>query len=56
VAKAKVDTTPVEHHWVCEDCGTCFAGVNPPDDCTYCHGKFFENLADLVEGKTPAAA
>jgi rubrerythrin len=33
--------------WRCEDCGTVHEDlVDPPDDCTHCGYKFFENMAD----------
>lgn len=45
----KVDKTPIEHHWSCEECGTVFTGVNPPEACNYCHNEYFDNLADTLK-------
>lgn len=41
-------------HWVCEniECGELHVGVNPPDECSKCGGRYFENMQDLV-GKLP---
>lgn len=34
--------------WVCERCGTVFEGRNPPDKCSYCGCRYFENLLDTL--------
>lgn len=35
--------------WLCEECGTPHEGVNPPDDCSWCGYKYFENLHDFEQ-------
>lgn len=40
--------TKYEHVWQCEDCGTIFIGVNPPDACSECGHQYHANMADTL--------
>lgn len=50
MAKRRKHEVPVEHHWVCEDCGSVYEGADPPDFCIHCRHEYFENLADIAKG------
>jgi rubrerythrin len=49
--KRKHKHDDLAQHWICEDCEKPHVGKDPPDECSKCAGRYFDNLQDILKGK-----